>query len=82
MKNLEDPSCANSLRVGGQSINKAASILIVVQDGSRELLWSGTAPHVSILSLPDVTIHDQIIRTFPLHICTLQVIKDWRGNRG
>ena len=37
MKNLE-LSCANSLRVGGQSINKAALILIVVQDGLRELL--------------------------------------------
>ena len=81
MKNLEDLSCANSLRVGGQSINKAASILIVVQDGLRELLGSGTTPHVSILSLPDVTTHDQISRDFPFCICTLQVIKDWRWER-
>ena len=78
MKNLEALSCANSLSVGGQSINKTASILIVVQDGSRELLRSGTTPHVSIISLPDVTTHDQISRDFPFRICTLQVIKDWR----
>jgi len=78
MKNLEDLSCANSLSIGGQSINKAASILIVVQDGSRELLRSGTTLHVSILSLPDVTTNDQIFQAFPFCICTLQVIKDWR----
>jgi len=78
IKNLEAFSCANNLSIGGQSINKAASTSIVVQDGSRELLRLGTAPHVSILSLPDVTTHDQISRDFPFRICTLQAIKDWR----
>ena len=42
----------------------------------REGVW-GTAPCVSTLCLPDITTHDQISQASPLHICTLQVIKDW-----
>ena len=31
--------------------------------------------------LTDITAHDQISQTFPLHICILQAIKDWRWER-
>ena len=30
------------------------------------------------MCLPDITACDQITQTFPLDICTLQVIKYWR----
>ena len=32
----------------------------------------------TILCLPAVTTHDQIPQAFPLHICILQAIKQWR----
>ena len=46
-----------------------------------ELLWLGTAPHVSTLRLPDVIARDQISQAFPLRVCILQVIQDWRWER-
>ena len=35
-----------------------------------KLLWSGNAPHVLTLCLPDITAHDQISLDFPIHITT------------
>jgi len=58
MKNLEALSCTISLKAGGQSISKAASIPFLVQktrDGSMqkwELLLPGTTPYVSNFCLP------------------------------
>ena len=43
-----------------------------------ELSQSSTAPCVSTLCLPDITTHRQISQAFPLCICMLQAIKDWR----
>jgi len=44
-------------------------------------LWLGTASSVSTLYLPDVTARDQTPHAFPLCICILQAIKDWRYRR-
>lgn len=55
----------------------SASVPCVVHDAKDKLLYLGTAlPLVSTIFLHDVTA--QISRAFPLHICILQAIKDWK----
>jgi len=53
------------------------AIRLTVQERASKFLAS-KCPCVSTLCPPDVTVHDQISQAFPLHICILAVIKDWR----
>ena len=42
------------------------------------ILYAVQVGPVIALCLPDITAFDQIFQAFSLHICILQVIKDWR----
>jgi len=42
---------------------------------SRYFVWHHP---LCLLCLPDIIACDMISQAFPLHICTLQAIKDWR----
>ena len=49
--------------------------------GWVNLLLRSAPPHVSTISLPDITAHDQTSWAFPLCICVLHVIEDWSWER-
>jgi len=84
-KNLEAHSCTISLRAGGQSVSKAASIPFAIHNARDVSTWNGkyyyhagTAPCVSTICLLDASACDQISQAFPHHNCILQAIKYWR----